>query len=57
MLSENVTLDVTVPFDFATVAFTLLSVRPVALAMLPLKMLVASVTPTGIGPSEAMVPA
>jgi hypothetical protein len=57
MLAENVTLDVTVPFDFATVAFTLLSVRPVALAMLPLKMLVASVMPTGIGPSEVVVPA
>src|SRR5213083_973202 len=57
MVAENCTLEVTVPEVLATDTVRLSTVKPVWPAMLPLKTLVASVTPAGIGPSDDIEPA
>src|SRR5262249_52999077 len=54
-LAVNCTVEVTVPFDLATVTLSDKPLHPLLSAISPLKMLVASVTPAGIGPSCVMV--
>src|SRR4030088_547516 len=53
----NVIVEVTTPPVFVTVGVMLLSVKPATPDILPLKILVASVAPTGIGPSTVIEPA
>jgi hypothetical protein len=50
--AENRVVEVRVPPVFVTVAVMLLSVKPPTPDMLPLNILVASVAPSAIGPSE-----
>ena len=57
MLPLNSTVDFTDPCDFVTVAVTVLRLKPVLPAICALKILSASVTPAGIGPSVDMAAA
>src|ERR1700682_4081551 len=57
ILAEKEIVDVMAPAVLVTTGVALLSVKPVTPEILPLKILVASVTPTGIGPSTVIEPA
>ena len=57
MLAEKLTVEVTVPFARATTGVKLFSVYPETPDILPLKILVASITPVGMGPSVLIEPA
>ena len=55
--AEKLTVAFTAPLSLATVALGVTLLKPVRPTVLPWKMLMASVTPDAIGPSDDMVSA